>query len=135
MAKDEKNKKNKNVKEQKKGFFKESKAELKKVTWPTPKNLANDTATVIGIVLVVAIIVVILDFIFLNINENVIIKAEERVKNSHNNTSVVTNVVTDNTTNVERTEGTGTENTVNAVNTENSTSEQQVPEETNNNAE
>ncbi len=135
MAKDEKNKKNKNVKEPKKGFFKESKAELKKVTWPTPKNLANDTATVIGIVLVVAIIVVILDFIFLNINENVIIKAEERVKNSHNNTSVVTDVVTDNTTNVESTEGTGTENTVNAVNTENSTSEQQVPEETNNNAE
>ena len=71
MAKDEKNKKNKNPK---KSFLKESKAELKKVSWPTPKSLANDTATVIGIVLVVAIIVFILDFIFLAFNENVLIK-------------------------------------------------------------
>ena len=60
MAKDEKNKKNKNPK---KSFLKESKAELKKVSWPTPKSLANDTATVIGIVLVVAIIVFILSLI------------------------------------------------------------------------
>ena len=81
MAKDEKNKKGKKVKEQKNSFFKDSRAELKKVVWPTPKSLANDTATVIGIVLIVAIIVAILDFIFLNISENVILKSEEKIKN------------------------------------------------------
>ena len=86
MAKDEKNKKNKNLKEQKSSFFRDSKAELKRVSWPTPKALINDTATVIGIVLVVAIIVVILDFIFININENVIVKAELNVKNRNNQT-------------------------------------------------
>ena len=42
MAKDE-NKKNKNVKKENKKFFKNFKAELKKVVWPTPKQLANNT--------------------------------------------------------------------------------------------
>lgn len=91
MAKDEKRKKSKIVKEQKNSFFKDSKAELKKVAWPTPKSLVNDTAIVVGIVLVVAIIVVILDFLFLNINENVILKAEEKVRNNNQN-SVTTDV-------------------------------------------
>ncbi|OPZ89643.1 MAG: preprotein translocase subunit SecE [Firmicutes bacterium ADurb.Bin419] len=90
MAKDEKNKK---VKEKKikKSFLKESKAELKKVNWPTSKQLANDTATVIGIVLAVAIIVFILDFIFLELNRNVIIKGEEKIKNV-NTTSIMQNI-------------------------------------------
>lgn len=96
MAKDEKLKKNKSVKEPKSGFIKDSKAELKKVIWPTPKSLVNDTATVIGIVLIVAILVVILDVLFFNFNENVIIKAEEKVKG--NNTSVVTEINPSNTT-------------------------------------
>ena len=72
-------------------FFKESKSELKRVTWPTPKALVNDTATVIGIVLVVAIIVVILDFIFLKFNENVLYKAEQNVRNKATTTQVVEN--------------------------------------------
>ncbi len=91
MAKDEKNKK----KEQKNSFLKESKTELKKVNWPKPKSLANDTAIVISIVLVVAIIVFILDFIFLAINENLIIKTEERIKGS-NNTTIVQNIDSEN---------------------------------------
>ncbi len=87
MAKDEKRKKN--IKDQRSSFFKESKAELKRVTWPTPKALVNDTATVIGIVLVVAIIVVILDFLFLKFNENVLYKAEQNVRNKATTTQVV----------------------------------------------
>ena len=87
MAKDEKNKKN--VKETKSSFLKESRAELKRVSWPTPKALVNDTATVIGIVLVVAIIVVILDFLFLKFNENVLYKAEQNVRNKATTTQVV----------------------------------------------
>ena len=89
MAKDEKNKNKKNVKEQKSSFFKDSRAELKKVSWPTPKALVNDTATVIGIVLVVAIIVVILDFVFLRFNEDVLYKAEQNVRNKATTTQVV----------------------------------------------
>jgi preprotein translocase subunit SecE len=89
MAKDEKNKNKKNVKEQKSSFIKESRAELKKVSWPTPKELANDTATVIGIVLVVAIIVVILDFLFLRFNEDVLYKAEQNIRNKATTTQVV----------------------------------------------
>ncbi len=87
MAKDEKSKKN--VKETKSSFLKESRAELKRVSWPTPKALVNDTATVIGIVLVVAIIVVILDFLFLKFNENVLYKAEQNVRNKATTTQVV----------------------------------------------
>jgi len=89
MAKDEKSKNKKNVKEQKGSFYKESKAELKKVSWPTPKELVNDTATVIGIVLVVAIIVVILDFLFLRFNEDVLYKAEQNIRNKATTTQVV----------------------------------------------
>ena len=111
MAKDEKLKKSKNIKESKNGFLKDSKSELKKVIWPTPKSLVNDTATVIGIVLIVAILVVILDVIFFNFNENVIIKAEEKVKG--NNTSVVTelNQNAENTSNEANTQNVTTENT------------------------
>ena len=56
MAKDE-NKKNKNVKKENKKFFKNFKAELKKVVWPTPKQLANNTIAVITIVLITTAIV------------------------------------------------------------------------------
>lgn len=115
MAKDEKNKKNNNPKN---SFLKESKAELKKVNWPTPKRLANDTATVIGIVLIVAVIVFILDLAFLTLNENLIIKSEEKIKNKTSNSIVVENIETNNdtTTNetiTENTEITENEETVN----------------------
>ena len=48
----------------KKHFFKDFKAELKKVIWPTPKQLANNTSAVIAIVLVTAVIVFVLDVAF-----------------------------------------------------------------------
>jgi len=60
MAKETTKKENKN----KKSFFKEFKAELKKVIWPTPKQLAKSTTAVIFIVLVTAAIVFVLDFAF-----------------------------------------------------------------------
>ena len=52
MAKKE-TKKEKN----KKSFFKDFKAELKKVNWPTPKQLLNNTIAVITIVFITAAIV------------------------------------------------------------------------------
>ena len=48
----------------KKHFFKDFKAELKKVIWPTPKQLANNTTAVVAIVLITAIIVFALDVVF-----------------------------------------------------------------------
>ena len=118
MAKDEKNKKNSNSKN---SFLKESKAELKKVNWPTPKRLANDTATVIGIVLVVAIIVFILDFIFLAFNENVLIKAEEKIKGNNTVIEQTVNQSSDeNTESNTTTDETNTEETTTQENTENS---------------
>ena len=67
MAK-ETNKTNKEKKE-KKSFFKEFKAELKRVSWPTFKQLVNNTSAVIAIVLLVAVVVFVLDVIFENLNE------------------------------------------------------------------
>ena len=55
-------------KENKKSFFKEFKAELKRVSWPTPKQLINNTVAVISIVLIVCAIVFVLDVIFEGIN-------------------------------------------------------------------
>ena len=67
MAK-ETNKSNKENKE-KNSFFKEFKAELKSVSWPTFKQLVNNTSVVIAIVLIVAAIVFVLDVIFENLNK------------------------------------------------------------------
>lgn len=47
-------------------FFKEVFGELKKLTWPTPKELANYTLTVIAFVLVMAVVIGLLDFLFGN---------------------------------------------------------------------
>ncbi len=45
-------------------YFKESVAELKKVTWPTKKETYNYTLLVIGISLGVALFLGLLDYIF-----------------------------------------------------------------------
>ena len=96
MSKDEKKSKN-DVKNGGK-FWKESKAELKKVSWPKPKSLVNDTVTVIVIVLVVAIVVAVLDFAFYWLNQKVVVEPEEKIMNSRsvddvtNTTEVVENI-------------------------------------------
>ena len=58
----------KKSKKEKKHFFKDFKAELKKVIWPTPKQVVNNTVAVITIVLITAVIVFALDFVFKAIN-------------------------------------------------------------------
>lgn len=64
MAKDT-NKKEKDVKkDQKSNFMKDLRVELKKVTWPTRKELISSTATVIFISILIAAIVFVLDFTF-----------------------------------------------------------------------
>ena len=106
------NKEENKAKKDKKHYFKDFKAELKKVIWPTPKQLVNNTITVIVMVLITAVIVFALDFIFETINEQGI----ERVKSIVSTEQ--TNEVTENqTTEAENTETTDQENAVQNENT------------------
>ncbi len=80
MTKDAKNKEVKNTKH----FFKDFKAELKKVIWPTPKQIVNNTIAVVTIVIVAAAIVFVLDWTFNILNDKGInrLKSNLRSKNS-----------------------------------------------------
>ena len=76
MAKQEKDKKNQ------KHFWKDFKAELKKVIWPTKKQLANNTLVVIAMVLVTTVIVLLLDLAFEALNTYGINKLKGTVQDS-----------------------------------------------------
>lgn len=45
-------------------FFRESKSEMKKVVWPSRKQVAKNTAVVVAAVLIVGIIIWVLDLVF-----------------------------------------------------------------------
>ena len=77
MAKDAKNKDVKN----KKHFFKDFKAELKKVIWPTPKQIVNNTIAVLTIVIIAAVIVFVLDFVFNIFNDKVMNQLKLNIRN------------------------------------------------------
>lgn len=112
VSKDNKKEKNDNKK-----FFKEFKAELKRVSWPTRKQLVNNTIAVVSIVVIVAVIVFVLDVIFENMNKFGVEKlkaivtsssSEENDSDDHEHidtTNTVENTVvpevTDNTTGTE----------------------------------
>ena len=63
------NKKSKKEEKNKRHFFKDFKAELKRVVWPTPKQLLNSTIAVISIVLVIGVTVFVLDMGFELLNK------------------------------------------------------------------
>lgn len=63
-------------------FFKSFKAELKKVVWPTPKQLFNNTIAVLAIVLITTIIVFVLDLTFDLANKYGIDRVKQVVSNS-----------------------------------------------------
>ena len=58
---------------------------MKKVIWPTKKQLINNTVAVIAIVLIIGIIVFLLDFCFEKINSFGIDKIKTIVQSSQNN--------------------------------------------------
>ncbi len=70
----------------KKSFMKDFKAELKRVIWPTPKQLVNNTVAVVTIVLITAAIVFVLDLTFEAINKNGVDKIKEFVVTSSDTT-------------------------------------------------
>ena len=71
----------------KKHFMKDFKAELKRVIWPTPKQLLNNTVAVITVVLITAAIVFVLDFVFESMNTYGIDKLKEVVDTTSENTT------------------------------------------------
>lgn len=92
MAKEAKNKEKKmkdntskkDSRKEKKHFLKDVKAELKKVIWPTPKQLLNNTLAVIASVIIVGVIVFLLDLCFEKINTFGIEKLKTVVQSSQN---------------------------------------------------
>ena len=85
-------KKEKDVNKKQKGhFFKDMKAELKKVIWPTPKQTANNTLAVIGFTLAIAIVVFVLDICFDAINKNGVVALQEKIKSSYSVTNTIEN--------------------------------------------
>ena len=79
----------------KRHFFKDFKAELKKVIWPTPKQLFNNTVAVLSIVLITAIIVFVLDFAFESINKYGVNKIKQDIVNSSSNNTEENNTESD----------------------------------------
>ena len=112
MAKNE----NKNVNKVKKNFFKDFKAELKRVIWPTPKQLLNNTTAVVTIVIITAIIVFALDAVFDLGNKYGISKLQSIVNEKYNNTESTNSTDNSSTDN-------NTESTENTSSTEENTSE------------
>ena len=111
---------NKKESKDKKHFFKDFKAELKRVIWPTPKQLLNNTVAVITVVLITAAIVFVLDFAFESMNKYGIDKLKELV-DSNNSVETTNNI----DTNTEDT------NTVSENEVSNETSNEIVEEDTN----
>ena len=92
MAKEDK-KKNEKKDSQKQSFFKGLKAELKRVSWPTFKQVVNNTVAVITIVIVVAVTVFVLDFIFESLNRYGVGSLKALVSSNEENV-VDTNTIT-----------------------------------------
>lgn len=92
-------KKEKKTNKEKKHFFKDYKAELKKVIWPTSKQLINTTAAIILMVVVVGVIVFGLDLSFDAMNKYGLTKLQETVQNldadDNNNTDQTDGETTD----------------------------------------
>ena len=111
-----------------KKFFKDFKAELKKVIWPSTKQLVNNTTAVIAIVLIIAVIVFALDVVFESMNTYGIDKIKSLVTSSQNNNEVNENVEESNTvTDNSEVETTPTPEETNGENTSISTEETTEP--------
>lgn len=112
MAKEKKEKK---VKNDKRSFMKEFKAELKKVVWPSSKQMVNNVTAVITIVVLTAAIVFCLDFVFAAMNDYGINKLKTHVQTTNSQS-----------TNIEEQTNNTVDNTNNEVNTEDATNNQEA---------
>lgn len=117
MAKKDSKANKKEVSKNKKSFTKDFKAELKKVIWPTPKQLLNNTIAVVTIVLVTAAIVFVLDVAFESLNKHGVNKVKEVI--STNNSTTQENTTNETNNSGEEDSSSETENTENADSTKN----------------
>lgn len=101
MAKKEKKTKKKENSKNKKSFFKDFKAELKKVVWLTPKQLVNNTVAVVTIVIITAAIVFVLDVAFEAMNKHGIDKIKEVVETTAENETIDKNTASEDNVTVE----------------------------------
>jgi len=90
MAKNDKPEKND---KKQKHFWKDFKAELKKVIWPTRSQVVNNTVIVLVIVAIVTVLCFVLDFVFEAINTYGINRLKTVVQNSSN---TIENTIVDN---------------------------------------
>ena len=97
-VKPENNKKSKKEEKNKRHFFKDFKAELKKVVWPTPKQLLNSTVAVVTIVLVIGLIVFALDMGFELLNKYGINNLQSKLQSAYSNSSTTNTTSEENNT-------------------------------------
>lgn len=113
MSKEAKNNKETKNNKDKRHFLKDFKAELKKVIWPTPKQLVNNTVAVITIVLITAVVVFVLDLAFETLTTYGVGKlrtaVESSVKNEESNGIVNEQANTVDTNRIENTESSTSE--------------------------
>ncbi len=82
-----------------KHWFKDFRAELKKVIWPTKRQLAENTTVVISMVIIVAVIIFLLDLAFKAINGSVVkVVVDSKNADNANTTTIVNSVDTNNET-------------------------------------
>ena len=115
-------KENKNDNKTKKHFLKDFKKNKKKVIWPTPKQLLNNTTAVISIVIITGIIVFALDVLFDLGNKYGISQLQNIVNEKFNSEEQNT----ESTNNTESTESTN-----NSESTDNSSDQSNATENTN----
>lgn len=102
----------------KKSFFKDFKAELKKVSWPTPKQLVNNTTAVVTIVIITAVIVFALDGVFKTLNKHGIDKIKEVISTENTAEDTTADQTEGENTTVENPEASSEENTATENNAE-----------------
>ena len=104
-------KKNSKSNKENKHFFKDFKAEIKKVIWPTPKQLINNTVAIITMVIIVGAIVFVLDLTFDAANKYGLTNLQKTVQKSESedNTTDSNNSESDETEDTSVTENTDTE--------------------------
>lgn len=103
-----------------KKWFKDFKSELKKIIWPSQKQLWENTAVVISMVVIVSVIIFLLDLGFKALNE-LEVKGAEDLKNKISTSQNTTNELSNDVNSVETNESSEVSNQIEAANIVNET--------------
>lgn len=103
-----------------KKWFKDFKSELKKIIWPSQKQLWENTAVVISMVVIVSVIIFLLDLGFKALNE-LEVKGAEDLKNKISTSQNTTNELSNDVNSVETNESSEASNQTEATNIVNET--------------